>query len=446
MRSLKGRLTTGLVITLVVVFVLQWALVSVVIRRVTEHYIASRLEHDLESLLGGLAFAADGTPRLAPERLGTVYQQPFSGHYYRVQSAGHVIRSRSLWDQDLDVPAPEVGAVRVLHLKGPEGGQVLAVVRGYRKQGNTVTMAVAEKMDPVHREIARFQYQYLLLSLAVFALLVVLQRYSVSISLAPLEQMRTGLSRLARGEVERIDENVPLEVRGLTREINHLLEVLARRLTHSRTALGNLAHALKTPLTLLLQLAAEPQVRAHPEVHERLVAQTRRVRELINRELKRARLAGEGASGSNFNAGKELPALVAVLRRMYQDKDLDIEWSAPGTGVVPVERQDMLELLGNLAENACKWARRRVRILLHSDGGLRLRVEDDGPGCPVQTCEQLGQRGLRLDESTEGHGLGLAIVRDVVGHYGGEVGFGRSTELGGFLALVHIPPPALPPQ
>jgi signal transduction histidine kinase len=429
------------VVTLSGVLLLQWGLVSLAIRRVTEGYVAARLEHDLDSLLAGLDLVPDGAPVLARDRLGAEYQQPLSGHYYRAWHGEHVLRSRSLWDQDLALPDLAVGETRRLHLAGPAGQPLLVVAGGYRKQGAALTLAVAEDMQRLQADMRRFQYQYLALSGLAFGLLLVLQRYSVRVSLAPLEQVRETLGRLARGEVRRLSDPVPEEVRGLTGEVNHLLDLLGRRLEQSRTALGNLAHALKTPITLLLDLADDADLGTEPELRRRLREASQSVRELVDRELRRARLAGHGAPAVGFCPADELPVLIGALRQIHAGRGLDIACSAPPDVRLPLDRQDALELLGNLADNACKWARRRVRIAVGPGPGLAVQVDDDGPGCPPEQWEQLGQRGLRLDESTPGHGLGLAIVRDIVSHYGGRLRFDRSPELGGLRVQAELPAP-----
>jgi signal transduction histidine kinase len=161
----------------------------------------------------------------------------------------------------------------------------------------------------------------------------------------------------------------------------------------------------------------------------------------MERELKRARLAGGVSPGRHFDPAADLPALTDLLRRMYQDKGLEIEAEAP-RGTFPADREDMLELLGVLADNACKWAETQVRLTVAlGTAGIEIRVEDDGPGCPAPNLANLTQRGVRLDETVGGHGLGLAIAQEIVELYGGELALDRSQVLGGFEAVVRRPRP-----
>jgi signal transduction histidine kinase len=248
------------------------------------------------------------------------------------------------------------------------------------------------------------------------------------------------------GEVGELTEVVPAEVQPLVHEVNHLLRLLTERLQRSRNALGNLAHALKAPLSLLTQLSQQENVRALPTLSHELEQHTKAIQELMDRELKRARLMGQGAPGVRFSPQEDMPVLVDVLQRMYlksgEGKEtsghLDIQWQAPDV-VFMFDRDDMLELIGNLLDNACKWARHQVRCQLSGDERrLQLLIEDDGPGCTDEQIKHLTTRGARIDESISGHGLGLAIVRDVVEIYGGELTVDRSVALGGLRIFVKL--------
>ncbi|HNW78161.1 MAG TPA: ATP-binding protein, partial [Candidatus Competibacteraceae bacterium] len=224
-------------------------------------------------------------------------------------------------------------------------------------------------------------------------------------------------------------------------ELNRLLTLLDQRQRRARHALGNLAHALKTPLTALTQLAEQPPPPTELQNWwQDLRQQLRQVRALTERELKRARIAGGGAPGLRVLLAPEIADLVTTLQRIHRERALHIETHLPPGGVFSGDRDDLLELLGNLLDNACQWARTTVRLSAVLEPEiLSLRIEDDGPGCPPEHLELLSQRGMRVDESRAGHGLGLAIASDIVAQYGGALNLGRSETLGGFLAEVHLP-------
>jgi len=202
-----------------------------------------------------------------------------------------------------------------------------------------------------------------------------------------------------------------------------------------RHAAGNLSHALKTPLAIVGQAADEAAERGDTALATTLRTQLDTMQATIERELGRARLAGSGAMGEGFDARKQLDSLAEALRRLHRERDIVIEIVAPERRFA-VDREDMLELFGNLLDNACKWAHERVRLTIDDadgspSGGLRFRIEDDGPGVPAALLGQLGSAGLRIDESRPGHGIGLAIVADIVAQYGGSIRYGRSDSLGG---------------
>lgn len=437
MISLQARLNFGLATILAVVFASQWLLGSYAIRQVVEHEMITRLEHDGDTLLASLTAAA-GPARFDAERLGLVYGQAYSGHYFVLHAAGQEYRSASLADATiLAVPLPP-GETRRYHCDGPKSQPLLALVRGFSKDGVTVSLTMAEELTAIEREIDELSLGYLALTLAVLLVAVLLQSLDVARSLRPLSAMRRELAALGRGERARIECRVPTEIKPLVDELNRLLAVVERRLQQSRAAVGNLAHALKTPLAMLFRVADDPGLRDFPGLAGPLREQTAAIHRRIERELKKARLAGTGGTARFFSPAEELPALVRVLDAVYSGKGLDIQVKVPQCQV-RCDREDLLELIGNLADNACKWAASRVSIRIECGDGMVLEVADDGPGCPEASRAALLERGTRLDESVPGHGLGLAIVRDIADFYGGWVDMALSPELGGLAVVVRLP-------
>lgn len=221
-------------------------------------------------------------------------------------------------------------------------------------------------------------------------------------------------------------------------EINRLLELVVRRLQQSRTAIGNLAHALKPPMAMLFKVAEHPLFDEQPELRQQLQTQTDSIHHSIERELKRARIAGDQRTQLAFNPQDEIISLAQLLKNIYAEKQLLIKVSAPDL-LIHFDREDLLEMLGNLLDNACKWAKHQVIVEINVSSVLTISVADDGPGCSEADTEFLIQRGLRLDESIQGHGLGLAIVFDIVNSYQGDLHISRSQQLGGFLAQIRLP-------
>ncbi|MFN3359492.1 MAG: ATP-binding protein, partial [Pseudomonas sp.] len=209
-------------------------------------------------------------------------------------------------------------------------------------------------------------------------------------------------------------------------------------LKRSRNALGNLGHALKTPLAVMLSAASSEALKDRPELSKLLREQLEQVQQRLNRELNRARLAGETLPGALFDCEKELPGLLATLR-MIHGEHLDLSCHAEPGLHLPWDREDLLELLGNLLDNACKWADAYIRLSVsQTEHSYLLAVEDDGPGIPETQRDQVFSRGARLDEQIDGHGLGLGIVRDIVEVWGGVLQL-QESELGGLKVLIELP-------
>ncbi len=436
MKSLLARLSLGLGISLVVLFVLQWWVVNTAVRSLTEKYVVSRLEHDADAILAMAKFSPDGEFEFDSHRYDPIYHIPFSGHYYVLQTDGQRLRSRSLWDQDFPKFAE---SDEPQYLSGPEGQKLLVLMRDYTKQGHRLRVAVGEDMNPSLEQLNAFKQRYALLSLVVMLLVILFQGAIAKRSLRPLGLVIDDMQRLERGEAAELREDVPNEVRPLVKEFNRLLQVMRERLERSRSALGNLAHALKTPLTVLVRLEDSEAIQQQPELHRQLKEQSDMMRQIIDRQLKRARLAGSSTPGLSFDPANELQGLVGILKQIYADRSLNISLDIPAGKLFAGDREDMLELFGNLLENACKWAKQEVRLTVYDVPGLVVTVEDDGPGCPPELRAQLDQRGHRLDEATAGHGLGLAIVRDIVEYYQGSLVFSESELFGGFKVDVALP-------
>jgi len=439
MSSLQHRLHLGLATSVVLLMGMLWWLVGGAMQKLGEELVLSRLVHDGESVLAALNVNTDGDVVVTPGRMAAIYQRPVSGHYFVVRMDNRrTIFSRSLWDEPLLIPTLPVGQTRQWQAEGPSGQKLLIWSGAFRKQGQQFTVAVAEDLTPLFSSLVRFNWYFAGLTLLTLCILLFIQRLIVRRSFRSVEKIRQEIKNLQQGATGELTEDVPTEVQPLVREINYLLRLFAERLQRSRNALGNLAHGLKTPLNLLSQLSRKEALQNLPDISQDLNQNTETIRQLIDRELKRSRLVGQGAPGMRFSPHEELPVLIDMLQRIYDEKGLDIQWQAPNV-VFMLDRDDMLELLGNLLENACKWADRRVICRLQGEGkNLQLEVDDDGPGCSQEEIETLAKRGVRIDESPPGHGLGLAIVRDIVDFYNGELVLKGSTILGGLQACVTI--------
>jgi signal transduction histidine kinase len=400
-----------------------------------QRYLEAGLRNDSENLLAALVRGPQGL-QLDERRLSPAYQRPFSGHYFRIDFTDGHWRSRSLWDQELP-PLDHPGLHDNLQL-GPEGQQLLVLRTDYRRMGVPISISVAEDYTPIRESFRRMQQLGLALGVAGLLLILLLQRITVRRALRPLEKTREQIAQLQQGQRSQLDDQVPVELEPLVAQINHLLAHTEDSLKRSRNALGNLGHALKTPLAVLLSLASSEQLDAHPQLRKVLKEQLQQVEQRLNRELNRARLSGDALPGALFDCDAELPGLLATLN-MIHGEHLALSYRAPAGLHLPWDREDLLELLGNLLDNACKWADAEVRVSVAENAeGFELCVEDDGPGIPEERRDQVFSRGTRLDEQTEGHGLGLGIVRDIVESWDGRLSLLES-EWGGLKVVIELP-------
>jgi len=439
--SLQRRLHLTLGLTLTLAMTALGGVMHTVIQEMAEEFVITRLVHDGESLLAAINLIPAGEIRLDEHRVAGIYQRPYSGHYFVIQVEGAApIRSRSLWDHTLGTPsAMSPGTAHTARHPGPENQPLLLWSSGFEKQGRRLTITVAEDLSPIHGHVRRFALSFAGLALLFLLLLLVSQGVVLRRSFRFREAIRSDIRRLERGEVDQLTEAVPAEIRPLVAEVNRLLQLLGHRVERSRNALGNLAHALKGPLNLLLQLSDHPELRANPRLAAEIATHTERLRQLIERELRRARLAGTASPGHRFRPAEELLHLERLLQRQYADKRLRFTFSMVDGAAWNTDRDDMLELFGNLLDNAAKWAESEVRCTIAPGPGIRFTIEDDGPGCPPEERARLAERGVRIDESVAGHGLGLAIVRDIVQLYGGSLAFDQAPELGGLRISVQLP-------
>ncbi|MBF0271756.1 MAG: hypothetical protein HQL98_06825 [Magnetococcales bacterium] len=444
--SLQNRLAIGLAMVLIPVFLGQWILMSVALNRINTEYVTSRLAHDAEALFVALQFppAHPSTPRLLPARISPIYVQPWSGHYYHVQVGDTVFRSRSLWDTELVVP--EMGS-RVVEthtmMQGPRNEPILTLVRRFHKQEQTITILVAEEVSLNDRIVQTTQVWYAVIALLAVVVLLILQREMVKRRLHPLKQAKDELQQLERGTFHTLTTtSVPLELLPFIIEINRLWSILANRLKKSREVSGNFAHNIRTPLTVLLQLTEKPELDPHPALRTRMQQQIQTIGALSGRILKQVRMAGSTQAAPPIDAGAELTTLVEMMEQMYAHKAIRVEAHIPAglsAGLmISMDREDLLELVGNLLDNGCKWAKTTVRCTVERDSGLQITVEDDGPGSPPEQFEQILKRGGRADQSMPGYGIGLAVVQEIVTVYNGELVLGRSEALGGFQVRVRL--------
>ncbi|MGG5870640.1 sensor histidine kinase [Pseudomonas peli] len=435
MRSIQRRLSLGLISVLLVIGLLLAQSSLWLFDRSLRSYLQTTLQDETQTLLGAVVRGPNGL-QLDERRLSAAFKRPYSGLYFRIDLGEQTWRSRSLWDRNLR-PVEEVGLQDALS-DGPQGQQWLVYRADYQRYGQPIVIHVARDYRPILNSFSQVQKIVLGLGITALVLILLLQRLIVSRALRPLEQTRRQLMQLQQGQRSQLDQQVPLELEPLVAQINHLLAHTEDILKRSRNALGNLGHALKTPLAVLVSLATREELKQLPQLRESLNGQLQQIEQRIARELGRARLAGEALPGAHFDCANELPELFSTLA-MIHGNHLELDWQAEPGLRLPWDREDLLELLGNLLDNACKWADSQVQlqISLQSDG-YQLLIDDDGPGIDAAQRDEVLSRGSRLDEQVAGHGLGLGIVRDIIDAWAGRLQLADSP-LGGLRVTVTLP-------
>lgn len=414
--SLRLMLIGGLSICLAV------AATGVSIAYLFEIYFEDRIVEDLETqlvqLTANLNFSPDGAVEISPladHRFG----QPLSGLYWQVTLAdGSTTLSRSLWDQKLDIPYSEILGEQVSgRMQAPFGKQLMflnwRISTEKRGQPEEVLLTVATDLSDLIAAATKFRGNMAGWLVLLAATLIVAAWIQVRIGLRPLEAIRTEIERTKHAADTRLRGNYPIEVVPLVEEVNSLIERQENSLEAARGRAADLAHGLKTPLTVIATINNDLRKANDDELAEQIDQQISAMRFFIERELARSR-SGDSHLHS-CDLGKIADQMIDAIRRLPTDADIDWQVDVPGGGQAPFDEHDMAELLGNLLDNARKHAASRVIVkAVREDGGfIRLSVEDDGPGVPQDELDLIVERGERRDSVGQGQGLGLAIVHDL---------------------------------
>jgi signal transduction histidine kinase len=446
-RSLRVRLWIRAVISILVALLVAGIGLVTLFERHVERRIGNELKAQLNQLAAAITVAPDGAVSLSREPLDTRFAQPLSGLYWQIDAADHVglLRSRSLWDGSMALPddQPEPGGVHSHELPGPGKQRLLVRERRIVLQanGHPLILRLAVGLNRAELAAARNDFAADMLPYLGLIVLVLLLATLVQIQtgLAPLESVRRGVEAIRSGQDRRLDDDYPDEVMPLVNEVNALLAARAQAVERARAWTADLAHGLKTPLSALTADAQRLREQGSPMLAEDLEQLAEAMRRRVDRELIRARVrSGAETHQAKADAVDVIHRLLRTLQRTPDGGRLDWQLEMPEHAIVALMPDDLMELLGNLLENAAKWARECVWLTLVADDWVEIRVADDGPGVPAEQLSRLGERGLRLDQRKEGTGLGLAIVRDVVDAYGGELGFGLA-EAGGLAVSVKLP-------
>ena len=376
----------------------------------------------------------------------------YSGRYWTIfdkTQAGSlkvIERSRSLFDSDLVVASEQVdrlvaapGKTQFFEMRGPQDKplRAAAILTQLPGHANPVVFIAAEDRSPIDADAARFGRITALALLLLGGGLILAVVVQVRVGLAPLFQLRREVGSVRRGKAERLMRAYPEELEPLAVELNALLAHNQEVVERQRTHVGNLAHALKTPLSVMLTEASQQP----GSLAEVVTRQADVMREQVDHHLRRARAAARSqTSGERTPVEPILDELAVTLEQIFQDKGIEIDWRCPEDLCFQGERQDLMELAGNVMENAGKWCAGKIRVVATPTTANRMTlvVEDDGPGLPPERWVDALKRGQRMDEHMPGSGLGLSIVDELARAYGGSVTLGESA-LGGLSVCLDLP-------
>jgi signal transduction histidine kinase len=437
-----------------IILLITGFVLSSLYRDAVERSFDRRLNVFLRTLVAEVAAPDDSSER-TPQSLGEPqFDLPLSGWYWqltRLNAARPEVRSsRSLWDSglphlaDMGVAATDDGTRRA-YVPGPEDQRLRLIERTVDLgEDGRYLVAVAGDSQEIDDETHSFDRAIAATFAILAAVLLLTTMFQVRFGLAPLKRISESLAAIRAGTAERLAGRFPVEIEPLARETNALIDANREIVERARTHVGNLAHALKTPLSVMMnEAAARPDDPLAAKVGEQIVI----MRDQVTRHLERARIAARATVvGSVTEVAPVAIALTRTMEKIYHPRGIAIDLDAPEGVRFRGERQDIEEMLGNLVDNACKWAQARVSIEVTQERQqddplktiVRVVVDDDGPGLSPADRDQVARRGQRLDETKPGSGLGLSIVLELASLYGGNLTL-STAPIGGLRAELVLP-------
>lgn len=436
-RSINLRLLLAVLLMVLLALPVAGWLLAHHYRTAAVNAFDERLEATLNVVIAGVTYDPLNQQLNYERALGdSRFDHVYSGWYWQItDEANRSVASRSLWDQRL--PVLESERVTARTLPGPRGQQLRVVERDiYLAPLETpLHVSVAARDDDLREDIQEFQQMLWLGLLGLGALLLGVLALQVRWGLAPLRRMNANLREVEQGRAEQLETRLPDELATLAKSMNAVLARDQRLIERGRHTAGNLAHALKTPISVMRLLAKQ----LPGESRDTWEAELSRIDSAVRHHLARASAAGEGVRFAPVALQGTLAPLITGLARLAQRRHITLRQTVDSGVRVHMDGQDLQEMVGNLLDNALRWGKSDVHIRLQAQSEmLLLVVSDDGPGMTPQECQAAVQRGKRLDEQRSGSGLGLAIVTDLVTLYHGQMRLQRA-ESGGLEVVIELP-------
>lgn len=446
-KSLRFRLFAYAAIVVAAALLVTGISLSALFSRHLERRVGQELDTHLNQLTGGLRLDASAALSLGREPVDPRFQAVFGGLYWQVddETTANRLKSRSLWDTHIDIPGDVLrpGETHVHDAAGPQGARVLVhetlVLLSAPDGDHRLRVAVAIDRAEISALATGFARD-LAPVLAILGIVLLLGfLLQIGEGLKPVYRVLAGVSAIRSGAARRLQaDRVPQEVSPLVEEVNALLDAQDQAISRARDRAANLAHGLKTPLSALVSDVERLRARGDTDIADDISELTGRMRRHIQRELARARLR-HGRSQDRTPLKPVVDGILRALKRTPEGENLDLECAVQSDLTVPVDPDDLNELIGNLAENAVRFARSRVLVdAITSPDAVLIRIADDGPGLDPGNLDRAVEPHQRLDQSGAGAGLGLTISGDIVESLGGRLELGTSL-LGGLEARISIP-------
>jgi len=434
--SVKGALLALLLPAGIGLMALAWLVHGLLLDRMAREFVESRLQDEVAFLEHQIR---DSDGKLDTLQTGDYFQDVFH-HAFAIYSPSRTIISPESWEPLL-MPLVETGRDGTLRVHGSgtadAPSDILAYRQSFRVGDTPIVVIVSEDLGALKRSQAELHAWTAIVSVLLILLLVAVIWFGITLSMRPVATLKGALKRLQDGEISRIDVQAPEEFRPLVQQLNQLLDSLDQRLERSRDALANLSHSVKTPIAAVRQILEDESRPLDNDLRHQMAVRLDDIDKQLEAEMRRSRFAGPQVGKSAYPL-KQARDLLWMLGRLYPDKSFELSTSLPEESRWPVEEHDLNEILGNLLDNAGKWSTKCVELTLKQDDGvIEVVVTDDGPGVEESEMVNLGQRGLRLDQQMPGHGLGLAIVEDIVTRYSGKTRFSAGPN-GGLQIVVRL--------
>jgi len=418
--SIKRTLLALLLPSGIALMAIAWLIHGFLLERMSQDFVESRLKDEVAFLEHQIR-QSDG--EISALQTGDYFQEVFH-HAFAIQSPTQTLLSPQHWEALLAplLEPGQQGTVRVSNSETPSAqGDILAFRKSFQVNNQPIVVIVAEDMAALYNSQAELHAWTAIVSIMLILLLVGVIWVAIALSMRPIGSLQAALKKLQAGEITRIHVRAPEEFRPLVQQLNQVLDSLDQRLERSRDALANLSHSVKTPIAAVRQVLEDTSRALDDDLRQEMGSRLGNLDKQLEAEMRRSRFAGPQA-GKNSRPVEQARDLLWMLGRLYPEKSFELSTELTEETHWPIEQHDLNEILGNLLDNAGKWSAHCVELMLQADQEkMTITVSDDGPGVAEEAISQLGKRGLRLDEQISGHGLGLAIVNDIVSRYGGNL-------------------------